>query len=107
MDSAWNRYRGRKIPASLTLWPVFDEHFKPGDRILDLGCGYGRTCRELYARGITGYYGLDLNPSGLKEARRWLAEEFPDQPRPISRPGTEGGCPLPRRASTGWSCRPF
>lgn len=94
MDSAWNRYRGRKIPASLTLAPVFDRHFGPGDRILDLGCGFGRTCLELYAKGITGYFGLDLNPSGLKEARRWMAEEFPKGPRPNLQAGEGGRLPF-------------
>ncbi len=94
MESAWLRYKGRKIPASLRLRPVFQGFFGPGDRVLDLGCGYGRTCRELYQKGMERYFGLDLNLSGLKEARQWMAREFPEKPRPHFQAGDGGRLPF-------------
>lgn len=44
-------------------------HIKPGDIILDLGCGYGRTLPELAARA--GFVvGIDHSPASLKLAER-------------------------------------
>jgi SAM-dependent methyltransferase len=93
-ESAWKRFKGRDVPASLRLWPVFDDFFGPKDRLLDLGCGYGRSCAELRQKGFLDYFGLDLNLSGLKEARRWMAEEFPERPRPSFQAGDGANLPF-------------
>jgi tellurite methyltransferase len=43
-------------------------------RVLDLGCGTGRHLILLAKEGFE-VYGLDISPTGLEEARRWLEEE--------------------------------
>ncbi len=47
---------------------------RPGTRVLDVGCGVGRWCRELAARGgrVTG---VDFSPTMIGEARRRAAEQ--------------------------------
>jgi SAM-dependent methyltransferase len=50
---------------------------RPGDRILDIGCGSGRhTCAAYRLKGVR-VTGADLNPDDLKAARQRLA--FHDQ----------------------------
>ena len=101
------KIRGAENPASLKLWPVFDRYFGPEDRILDLGCGYGRSCRELYQKGFRDYYGLDLNLSGLKEARKWMSETFPDDPRPSFQAGEAERLPFEKGSFTGLIMQAF
>lgn len=43
-------------------------------RVLDLGCGTGRHLVYLAKEGFEPF-GIDLSPTGLEQARRWLAEE--------------------------------
>ncbi|MGQ9601993.1 MAG: class I SAM-dependent methyltransferase [Candidatus Bipolaricaulia bacterium] len=43
-------------------------------RILDLGCGAGRHLVYLAKEGFEPF-GIDLSPTGLEQARRWLEEE--------------------------------
>ena len=46
---------------------------RPGDRILDIGCGSGRhTCAAYRLKGVR-VTGADLNPTDLKEARERLS----------------------------------
>ncbi len=42
------------------------EHLKPGARILDYGCGYGRVAAELAALGHDGVVGVDASPELIK-----------------------------------------
>ena len=46
----------------------------PGTRVLDVGCGVGRWCRELAARGAR-VTGVDFSPTMIEEARRRAAEQ--------------------------------
>lgn len=48
---------------------VFEKYLKPTDRILDLGCGTGRTTFALYQQGYQQIQGLDLTPGMIKSAR--------------------------------------
>jgi 2-polyprenyl-3-methyl-5-hydroxy-6-metoxy-1,4-benzoquinol methylase len=46
---------------------------RPGTSVLDVGCGVGRWCRELAARGAR-VTGVDFSPTMIAEARRRAAE---------------------------------
>ncbi|MEL7269570.1 MAG: class I SAM-dependent methyltransferase [Bacteroidota bacterium] len=41
---------------------VFQKYLKPEDKILDLGCGTGRTTFAIYKLGFTNIVGVDLTP---------------------------------------------
>jgi SAM-dependent methyltransferase len=56
-------YRGRRRMLAALLDGV-----APGRRVLDAGCGSGRTLDELARYGTA--YGIELNPVGLAAARR-------------------------------------
>lgn len=43
--------------------------FKPGDRVLDIACGYGGTLRVLAAIGVQAH-GLDISEICVEEARK-------------------------------------
>lgn len=44
---------------------------RSGDRVLDLGCGFGDLLPHLAARGLeVDYLGVDINPRLVEEARR-------------------------------------
>lgn len=49
------------------------EKIKPGDKVLDLGCGYGRTLPALAEKAGT-VVGLDSSGSSLMQARETIAE---------------------------------
>ena len=49
---------------------VFQKYLKKNDRILDLGCGTGRTTFPLYNLGFTKISGVDYTPEMIREASR-------------------------------------
>jgi ubiquinone/menaquinone biosynthesis C-methylase UbiE len=66
-----------RAAASLGLWrseeKVFRSVFRPGERLLDVGCGAGRVALGLAKLGYAGVVGIDNCPPMVTEARR-LAE---------------------------------
>ncbi len=48
--------------------PSFYDLVSPGCRLLDLGCGYGRTLAELSRRGYGRLTGIDFSPTMLHRA---------------------------------------
>ena len=49
---------------------MIEKYFKPEDRILDIGCGAGRTTIGLYKLGYYLVEGLDLSEAMIVQARR-------------------------------------
>ncbi|MEM7103995.1 MAG: methyltransferase domain-containing protein [Bacteroidota bacterium] len=47
---------------------VFQKYLDPENRILDLGCGTGRTTIPLYQLGYQKIYGVDLTPEMINKA---------------------------------------
>lgn len=73
-----NQYRsGVESYAEFTkqvgLWAselyVFNKYLKIEDRILDVGCGTGRTTFPLYQLGYTNIIGIDLTPEMINKAQ--------------------------------------
>ncbi len=62
-----------KATNEIGLWQseqyVFNKYFKRQDRILDIGCGTGRTTFGLYMQGYKKITGLDLSEEMLNKAR--------------------------------------
>ncbi|MUM77107.1 methyltransferase domain-containing protein [Pseudodesulfovibrio sp. F-1] len=48
---------------------VFQEHVDRDARVLDFGCGYGRTLAELAAAGYTGLTGIDFSEPLIERGR--------------------------------------
>ncbi len=60
------------LTRTIGLWKseqyVFNTYVEPGDRILDLGCGTGRTTFSLYNNGYKHIEGVDIAPKMIAEA---------------------------------------
>ena len=41
------------------------KYIQKADRIIDLGCGFGKTCLELYNKGYKNVVGVDINKEGI------------------------------------------
>ena len=61
------------IPSSVPLYDDVFSILSPADAVLDIGCGFGRTCSELSARGFRNLIGIDINSSGIAHARSHVA----------------------------------
>lgn len=48
----------------------FVERLKPGERVLDIGCGYGAVAWSMVTRAHAIVTGIDLDPSNIAMARR-------------------------------------
>ncbi len=51
------------------VWRTVDGLFRPGERVLDLGCGTGVDAIHLAARGVR-VHGIDLAPAMVETARQ-------------------------------------
>jgi ubiquinone/menaquinone biosynthesis C-methylase UbiE len=66
---AWTAFDGTNIPSSLELHDDLFAWLQPSHRLIDLGCGYGKTCFELLHKGCRQITGVDLNESGIRYAQ--------------------------------------
>lgn len=67
--SKWQQYAGTDLPSSTDLFPIFYRYARKDARILDVGCGYGKTVLRLFGEGFAGIHGIDVNTSGIQVAR--------------------------------------
>ena len=65
----WNKFEGNKIPSSLELNPIIFKYLKFDSKILDVGCGFGKTISEFYNKGYKNISGVDINESGIRFAK--------------------------------------
>lgn len=69
----------REATHQVGLWEsekyVFKKYFNTEDKILDIGCGTGRTTFGLYELGYKHLIGLDLSPHMTNEALR-IRDQF-------------------------------
>ena len=75
----WNKFSGADIPSSLSTYPILYEKISYGQRIADIGCGYGKTCFELLSNGYGPIFGFDINNNGIDFALdklKNIPEEF-------------------------------
>ena len=63
-----------KATEEIGLWKserlMMEKYFDPESRILDIGCGTGRTTIGLYGLGYHSIEGLDLSEAMIEEAKR-------------------------------------
>jgi len=70
----WMKFEGDKIPSSLGLDPIIFKYLKSNTKILDAGCGFGKTIFELYHEGYKNVSGVDINENGIKFAKSKFQE---------------------------------
>jgi len=64
----WKKFNGDNIPSSLETYDILYEKINYGETIVDIGCGYGKTCFELIYKGYGQITGFDINDDGIKFA---------------------------------------
>lgn len=75
----WNSYKGQQRFTSPLADERFTRHLSANDRVLDLGCGYGRVAAYLYGRGIKNVFGIDPSQELIEEAKRsFPATTYPE-----------------------------
>jgi len=64
----WNKFIGNEIPSSIETQSIIYEFIKKDDKIIDIGCGFGKTVFDLCKKGYVNIYGIDSNKSGIEFA---------------------------------------
>ena len=64
----WDKFQGQEIPSSLNTYPILYERTRKEMKIVDIGCGYGKTCFELVLNGYDSIVGFDINQTGIEDA---------------------------------------
>jgi ubiquinone/menaquinone biosynthesis C-methylase UbiE len=80
--NVWNNFKGTEIPSSLDLYDIIFDFLKKSDVILDIGCGFGKTCFYLFEKGYTNITGIDINQTGIDYATNY-GKIINCLPRPI------------------------
>ncbi|MFA5303222.1 MAG: class I SAM-dependent methyltransferase [Candidatus Nanoarchaeia archaeon] len=72
ITEGYSTKKAQDIYSKIGLWPeeekLFNELFKKGSKILDIGCGGGRTSIPLAKKG-NKIYAIDITPSMIKIAK--------------------------------------
>ena len=69
----WDSVSGKKQFTTPFHAESFSKYVNPNDKILDVGCGYGRTLNELYHSGYRNLAGLDFSKGMIDRGK----EQFP------------------------------
>jgi ubiquinone/menaquinone biosynthesis C-methylase UbiE len=65
----WDSIAGSKEFTTPIQLELFARHVDCANRVLDLGCGYGRTLTELHDYGYVHLWGVDFSPEMIRRAR--------------------------------------
>lgn len=65
----WLKFAGKDIPSSLELDPIIFSYLEKNFKVLDIGCGFGKTLFELEKLGHNNLVGIDINPNGMINAK--------------------------------------
>ncbi len=65
----WEKIEANKTPSSVKIDNDFWKYFKPKDKILDVGCGWGRAIYECLNRDLY-VVGVDINENEIKELKK-------------------------------------
>jgi len=66
----WDRVAASKTFTHPLPLSIFHDFLPPSARILDYGCGYGRTCSELSDAGYHNVVGIDISGEMVRRGRR-------------------------------------
>lgn len=70
----WNKAASYKEFTTPFKIQLFSEYVGRQDKILDIGCGYGRTLNELSLQGFKNLYGIDFSQNMIERGNL----EYPD-----------------------------
>ena len=65
----WNKVADEKNFSTPFQIEILSKYINKTMKILDVGCGYGRTLRELYDRGYRNLIGIDFSSKMIDRAR--------------------------------------
>ena len=65
----WNRVSGTKQFTTPFQAEAFEQHVSTDAKILDVGCGYGRTLNELYHMGYQNLTGIDFSNGMIERGK--------------------------------------
>lgn len=71
----WNKVANDKEFTTPFQTELFSNFVANEDRILDVGCGYGRTLSELYSKGFKNLSGIDFSNTMIERGKKqfpWL-----------------------------------
>src|ERR1041385_9289349 len=74
----WNTEGTRKSFGHPLNLERLSQWLSPASRILDFGCGYGRSLGELFASGYRNLIGFDFSPAMIAAARARFPVFFND-----------------------------
>ncbi|HEX5410353.1 MAG TPA: class I SAM-dependent methyltransferase [Terriglobia bacterium] len=69
-DKYWNTVVYQKRFGHPLIMAEIQKHVGPRCRVLDYGCGYGRSLRELHEAGFANLYGIDYSAGMIARAAR-------------------------------------
>ena len=69
-EEYWNSVSEKKEFTSPIQLENFEKYIKKDSRILDVGCGYGRTLDELYRNGYQNLVGIDFSSGMIARGKR-------------------------------------
>ena len=70
----WNRVADEKVFSTPFQIEIFSKYVEKSMKILDVGCGYGRTLKELYDNGYSNLIGIDFSSKMIERAN----SSYPD-----------------------------